>query len=408
MHRMPILFLAPLVVGLSVGSLVSAPLSAAESPYAEDLQFIQDLRTRGYSDLAREYLEKLAKNAPAALKKELDFEIALTNMEAANDEPDSNKRLTLYAQARASFQAFLQNNPGHPRAAEVRLDIARATTLQGKTQLSRALLEEDKKSRIAEGLKARAMLVDAYNQLKQLPPTPQTELAMGLNLLDQAQTYLNEDNLQESINRGKPVEEARKILEKLASGDASQKITWQVGDEDVAEMDWRILKFKPKDEEASAATAAVPDDLDADAMMRPAHSRDTKFFWEGVNAHELRIQKRADGSLQHPPVPALWQDKEAPIDYVVASGKGTVFSFVVNHYPQVAAFDYPLAVGLIELEEGTRLVADIVGIAAEDISIGLPVEVEFVEAEPASTLAERIAAKVDERVAGVESRGVVR
>ena len=101
----------------------------------------------------------------------------------------------------------------------------------------------------------------------------------------------------------------------------TQKITWQVGDEDVAEMMWRIMKFRPAEADQPAA-APVPDDLDADSMMRPASSRDTKFFWDGVNAHELRIQKRADGSLQHPPVPALWQDKEAPTDYVVASRQG--------------------------------------------------------------------------------------
>ena len=87
----------------------------------------------------------------------------------------------------------------------------------------------------------------------------------------------------------------------------NQHITWRVGDEDVAEMEWRILKFKPR-ENASAALASVPADLDANAMMRPAVSRDTAFFWEGVKAHELRIQKLADGSLQHPPVPALWQE----------------------------------------------------------------------------------------------------
>ena len=90
----------------------------------------------------------------------------------------------------------------------------------------------------------------------------------------------------------------------------TQKITWQVGDEDVAEMMWRIMKFMPAETRRRPAPSSVPDDLDADSMMRPASSRDTKFFWDGVNAHELRIQKRADGSLQHPPVPALWQDKE--------------------------------------------------------------------------------------------------
>ena len=76
----------------------------------------------------------------------------------------------------------------------------------------------------------------------------------------------------------------------------TQKISWQVGDEDVAEMMWRIMKFRPAEADTASA-GSVPDDLDADTMMRPASSRDTKFFWDGVNAHELRIQKRGDGTL---------------------------------------------------------------------------------------------------------------
>ncbi|PRC58121.1 DNA-binding protein, partial [Mycobacterium sp. ITM-2017-0098] len=84
----------------------------------------------------------------------------------------------------------------------------------------------------------------------------------------------------------------------------------------------------PKDSEQATAASQVPADLDADKLMRPASSKDTKFFWDGVNAHDLRIQRRPDGSLQHPPVPAVWADKDAPVDYVVASGDGTVFSYV--------------------------------------------------------------------------------
>jgi uncharacterized protein len=100
------------------------------------------------------------------------------------------------------------------------------------------------------------------------------------------------------------------------------------------------MKFIPGEKEGAqqSSESAVPGDLDADAMMRPASSRDTKFFWDGVNAHELRIQKRPDGSLQHPPVPPLWKDPKEevrPSDYLVASGKGTVFSFVVHHAPKV-------------------------------------------------------------------------
>src|SRR5438270_6760671 len=166
-------------------------------------------------------------------------------------------------------------------------------------------------------------------------------------------------------------------------------ITWQVGDEDAAEMMSRIMKFKPTDKERS--TTAVPDDLDADTMMRPASSRDTKFFWEGVNAHELRIQKRDDGSLVHPPVPAIWQDKDTPIDYVVASGKGTVFSFVVHHAPKVPGRSLPFVIALVELDEGVRMLGELRNVDPAAVEIGMLVRAMYIDfpgndAGPAWTL----------------------
>jgi uncharacterized OB-fold protein/acyl dehydratase len=155
----------------------------------------------------------------------------------------------------------------------------------------------------------------------------------------------------------------------------NQHIVWQVGDEDVAEMNWRILKFRPKD----SGKPVVPDDLDPDAMMRPAASRDTKFFWDGVNAHELRIQRRPDGSLQHPPVPAVWQDKDAPIDYVVASGKGTVFSFVVHHAPKVPGRTLPFVIALVELEEGVRMLGELRNVDPAKVEIGMPVRATYID-----------------------------
>jgi uncharacterized OB-fold protein len=52
---------------------------------------------------------------------------------------------------------------------------------------------------------------------------------------------------------------------------------------------------------------------------------------------------------------------------------------VVVHYPQVPSFEYPLPIGLVELEEGTRVVANIDGIAPEDIAVGIPLEATFVD-----------------------------
>ncbi len=156
----------------------------------------------------------------------------------------------------------------------------------------------------------------------------------------------------------------------------NQHIIWRVGDEDVAEMNWRILKFKPRE---SSGTSSVPADLDPDAMMRPSSSRDTAFFWEGVKAHELRIQRRPDGGLQHPPVPAVWQDKGSPIDYEVASGKGTVFSFVVHHAPKVPGRTLPFVIALVELEAGVRMLGELRGVDPATVKIGMPVRATYID-----------------------------
>ena len=64
-----------------------------------------------------------------------------------------------------------------------------------------------------------------------------------------------------------------------------------------------------------------------------------------------------------------------------ASGRGTVYSYTVLHYPKFPGYEFPLACGLIELEEGTRLVTNIVGCEPDQIRIGMPgtVVVEQVE-----------------------------
>ncbi len=56
-----------------------------------------------------------------------------------------------------------------------------------------------------------------------------------------------------------------------------------------------------------------------------------------------------------------------------------MYSYVVVHYPQVPAFEYPLPIGLIELEEGTRVVANLGGMELDAIQIGMPVRAEFVD-----------------------------
>jgi uncharacterized OB-fold protein/acyl dehydratase len=153
----------------------------------------------------------------------------------------------------------------------------------------------------------------------------------------------------------------------------------------VGTMRFRILKFKPGTGRSAAAEEET--ERERPRRPRPALTQDNAFWFEGARQHRLLIQRcKQCGTLRHPPSPMCAECRSYEWDVVDASGRGTVYSFVVNHYPQVPAFDYPLAVGLIELEEGTRLVANVIGIDPGDIRIGMPVEVEWVDHAPDLTL----------------------
>ncbi|GAA4681094.1 bifunctional MaoC family dehydratase N-terminal/OB-fold nucleic acid binding domain-containing protein [Gordonia humi] len=157
--------------------------------------------------------------------------------------------------------------------------------------------------------------------------------------------------------------------------------TWRVDDEIVAEMDFRILKFAPG---AKPRPADPTPDLDPARLIRPTASRDTAFFWDGVAAHELRIQRLDDGSLRHPPIPATWKPRGddgefGTTDYIVASGRGTVYSHVVHHAPKVPGRSLPFVVALVELEEGVRMLGELRGVDPTDVRIGMRVEATFLD-----------------------------
>lgn len=120
---------------------------------------------------------------------------------------------------------------------------------------------------------------------------------------------------------------------------------------------------------------------------RPAVTLDNAFWFDGARAHALLIQRcAACGTLRHPPLPACGVCQSLEWDTVEASGRGALYSFVVVHHPQVEPFDYPLPVGLVELEEGTRVVANLDGIAPGELRIGLPLVATFVDFDPGLSL----------------------
>ena len=142
----------------------------------------------------------------------------------------------------------------------------------------------------------------------------------------------------------------------------------------VGEMRFRILKFRP-----GTGKGATPEQSARPGVEPPI---DAAFFWEGAEQGELRIQRcAACGRLRHPPRPMCPYCRSLEHDFVVASGRGEVHSFVVHHHPPVPGRDGPFAVALVALEEGTRIVGNVVDAAPEDVEIGMSVEVTFVRGD---------------------------
>jgi uncharacterized OB-fold protein len=56
------------------------------------------------------------------------------------------------------------------------------------------------------------------------------------------------------------------------------------------------------------------------------------------------------------------------------------------HKPEIPGYEYPLVVVLVELEEGTRIVSNLVGIDPKDVKIGMPVKVSIEQVDPALKL----------------------
>jgi len=152
----------------------------------------------------------------------------------------------------------------------------------------------------------------------------------------------------------------------------------------VATMRFRILRFRPRPKATAGDTGSSAPRM---PRPRPSVTQDSSFFFEGAAEGKLLIQRCTScGLLRHPPRPSCPQCQSLDWDAVESAGNGTVFSYVVVHHPQIPAFDYPLPIAVVALDEGTRLVADLIGVTPEDVRIGMPVRVEMVAVDDELTL----------------------
>jgi uncharacterized OB-fold protein len=112
----------------------------------------------------------------------------------------------------------------------------------------------------------------------------------------------------------------------------------------------------------------------------PNVNRDSKEFWAGCKSHELRFQKcKTCGHVRWPPSILCPMCYSKDTKWIVAEGKGRVYSFAVYHVAYHPGFenDLPYVVADVELEEGPRLLTNIVGCRPDVVKCDMPVEVTW-------------------------------
>ena len=125
------------------------------------------------------------------------------------------------------------------------------------------------------------------------------------------------------------------------------------------------------------------------AKPLPRIDEESKGYWEACQRRELVIQRcGACGTLRHYPRALCPRCLSDAVEWVRCSGRGTVYTFTVTHQNQAPGFRdaLPYVLAYVELDEGVRLLTNIVECAPEAVRIGMAVEVVFEDATPAVTL----------------------
>ena len=111
----------------------------------------------------------------------------------------------------------------------------------------------------------------------------------------------------------------------------------------------------------------------------PKPTPETAHFWAGTSVGELRLQRcRACDEAYFPPQPFCPHCASGDVEVVRASGRGTLHSYVINHRA-APGFTAPYVIAVVELDEGPRMLTNLVEVAPEPgaLTLDAPVEVVF-------------------------------
>jgi len=148
-------------------------------------------------------------------------------------------------------------------------------------------------------------------------------------------------------------------------------------------MSFRVLKFKPAQDTPAPAEGGEAAAPQKPTRMKPPMGHDNGWWWERVAQDGVVPIQRCTGcqKLRHPPRPMCDACGSQEYDSIDASGRGTIHTFTVIHYPQFPGYDYPILSVIVDLEEGERMISTLVDCAPEDCSIGMKVEAVIHEDE---------------------------
>lgn len=113
---------------------------------------------------------------------------------------------------------------------------------------------------------------------------------------------------------------------------------------------------------------------------KPNANWETRGYWEGAGRGELVLQRcGACGTIQHKPRGVCATCLSSDIEYLVAAGTGTVYTYTVTNQNQAKGFAEacPYVMAYVDLDEGVRLLTNIVGCDPAEVHIGMTVEADF-------------------------------
>jgi uncharacterized protein len=112
----------------------------------------------------------------------------------------------------------------------------------------------------------------------------------------------------------------------------------------------------------------------------PKPTPETQHFWDGCKVGELRLQRCQSCQQSYfPPQPFCPKCASRKIAIYTASGKATLYSYIINHRPRPDMGSQAHSIAVVTLEEGPRMMTNIVGCpqTPEALQLDMPLQVTF-------------------------------